>query len=99
MIFALTRSGARRPCSVLGPLLAAAILALPRPAAADDHEGPPAFRLSPRLAPSAPSRSTLEFSQLFRFGGRAPEPTADLLAFAGKRVTLVGFMVQVERPV
>lgn len=92
-------AGGRRPRSVLGALLLASMILLPRPAMADEHGGPPELRLSPRPAAGTPSRSTLEFSRLFRFGARAPEPTPELLALVGKRVTLVGFMVVLERPV
>lgn len=56
-------------------------------------------RLSPRPPPARASVATIEFSQFYRFGDKAPEPTPELVALAGKRVTLVGFMVALERPV
>lgn len=57
------------------------------------------IRLSPRPPPTQTSLATIEFSQFYRFGDRAPEPTPELLALAGKRVKLVGFMVALEQPV
>lgn len=54
--------------------------------------------LVPRPPPRSPSTPTLDFAELYRFGARAPEPTPKLLTLRGKRVTLVGYMVELERP-
>lgn len=54
-------------------------------------------RLVPRPPPGTLSSPTIEFSELYRFGDRAPELTPKALALQGQRVTLVGFMVSLER--
>lgn len=56
-------------------------------------------RIVPRRPPATLSIATLDFQQFYRFGNRAPEPSAELLALVGKKVTLVGFMVHVDTPV
>lgn len=43
--------------------------------------------------------ATLDFGDLYSFGPRAPEVTTKTLGLHGKRVTMVGFMVALERPV
>ncbi|HET9960540.1 MAG TPA: hypothetical protein VFQ61_38985 [Polyangiaceae bacterium] len=43
--------------------------------------------------------ATLDFRELYRFGDRAPELTDRARDLAGKRGTLVGFMVLLENPV
>ncbi|HET9956189.1 MAG TPA: hypothetical protein VFQ61_16895 [Polyangiaceae bacterium] len=60
---------------------------------------PRTVRLSPRPPPSRASVATIDFARFYRFTNRAPVPTPELLELAGKRVTLVGFMVALERPV
>src|SRR6185503_19240343 len=91
----------RAPVSlfVIGLLFAASAIA--RPALAHVPAGPTAtkpVRLVPRPPPRTVSIPTIDFSELYRFGDRAPELTAKLLALQGRRVTLVGFMVLLERP-
>lgn len=57
----------------------------------------PEITLVPRPALKA-APVTIDFSEFYVFGPRAPEPTAKLLGLNGKRVTLVGFMAQMELP-
>lgn len=57
------------------------------------------FRLTPKPPPKTLSAPNLDFAELYAFGPRAPELTAKVLGLHGKRVTMVGFMVALERPV
>jgi hypothetical protein len=57
------------------------------------------LRLVPRRPPGALSVPSIDFAEMYRFGARAPELTPKVLALQGRRVTLVGFMVLLERPV
>jgi hypothetical protein len=82
-----------------GFTLAALLLALPQVTFAGSAGAEHPMRVVPRSPPRAQSTPTLDFSEFYHFGPRAPEPTAKLLSFAGKRVTLVGFMVLLEAPV
>ncbi|HEX2660564.1 MAG TPA: hypothetical protein VHU40_19920 [Polyangia bacterium] len=56
-------------------------------------------RLSPQPPPKALSSPTLDFAELYVFGPRAPRVTDKTEALHGKRVTMVGFMVALQRPV
>jgi hypothetical protein len=50
--------------------------------------------------PGAPSTAPrIEFSELYVFGPRAPELTAKARSLQGRMVTVVGFMVLLQRPV
>jgi hypothetical protein len=60
---------------------------------------PRILRLSPKPPPKGLSTATLDFAELYIFGPRAPEVTAKTQGLHGKRVTMVGFMVALERPV
>src|SRR5262245_33698937 len=48
-------------------------------------------------ADDAPAAPPIAFEEFYAFGPRAPQPTAKLLGLNGKRVKLMGFMVQMER--
>ena len=58
-----------------------------------------AVRLRPKRPPRTLSIPTIDFAELYHFGSRAPEPTAKLLGLQNQRVTVVGFMALLERPV
>ena len=49
-------------------------------------------------ASPVPAPEPLSFRDFFEPGPRSLEPTARLLALAGKRVRLVGYMAQMEAP-
>ncbi len=57
------------------------------------------LRLVPARPPAKQSVASIDFTELYRFGPKAPEFTPKLLALEGKRVTLLGFMVLMESPV
>lgn len=56
-------------------------------------------RLSPKPPPKVLSAPTLDFAELYVFGPRAPRITDKTQGLHGKRVTMVGFMVALQRPV
>jgi hypothetical protein len=60
---------------------------------------PRLLKLNPKPPPRGLSNATLDFAELYVFGPRAPEVTPRALGLNGKRVTMVGFMVALERPV
>jgi hypothetical protein len=70
-----------------------------RNASAAAPSAPRVLRLTPKPPPKTLSTPNLDFAELYTFGPRAPELTAKVLALHGKRVTMVGFMVALERPV
>ncbi len=87
-------------CRWASILAATVLLTHAEPVAADSpHAEVPTIRIVPRRPPASLSIPTLDFQQFYRFGARAPEPSAELLALAGKKVTLVGFMVLLDTPV
>jgi hypothetical protein len=55
--------------------------------------------LRPGRPPGTLSVPTIDFRDFFSVGQRAPQPTAKLLSLHQQRVTLVGYMVRLERPV
>ena len=55
--------------------------------------------LHPGRPPRGLSIPTIDFAELFTFGARALVPTPKLLGLQGQRVTLIGFMALLERPV
>jgi hypothetical protein len=75
----------------------APLLVWPAFVAAETPEVRPVV-LVPRRPPRSLSIPTIDFAELYQFGARAPEPTPKLLALQNKRVTLVGYMVELERP-
>jgi hypothetical protein len=73
------------------------------PGAADFGQGEDAFAagevmLVPRPPVAFTSIPKVEFSDFYAFGPRGPALTPEILALDGKRVTLTGFMVQMESP-
>jgi hypothetical protein len=54
--------------------------------------------LSPERPPASLSSPTIEFFEFYKYGSGAPRPKPKLLRLNGKRVTLVGYMVQMESP-
>lgn len=79
-------------------VLPTAFLLAPGNAAEPADLAPAPLKLRPRPAPRTPSRPTIDFSELYTFGPRAPQPTPRLRALQGQRVTLVGFMVELAMP-
>src|SRR5688572_664714 len=62
------------------------------------HGDEPSVELLPKPAPKAISLSTIEFADFYNFGPTHAEPTDKLNALNGKKVTLVGFMVEMSDP-
>jgi hypothetical protein len=70
------------------------------PSDSEGHGHPSARQIF--LRPGRPAQTasvpTIKFDELMRSTARAPELTEKLLSLSGQRVTLVGFMVEMELP-
>ena len=55
--------------------------------------------LHPGRPPAAFSTPTIEFAEFFVMGDRAPQPSAKLMSLHGQRVTVLGHMARLQRPV
>lgn len=61
-------------------------------------EAPP-LMLRPGRPAATLTAPTIEFAEFFVMGERAPRPSAKLLSLHGQRVTLLGHMARLQRPV
>jgi hypothetical protein len=81
------------------PFLLSALLLIGGTAAAHggaEHSDAEKVQLTLRPAPKKLSMSTIEFADFYRFGPQAPELTEKVMELHGKKVTLVGFMVEMS---